>query len=82
MEFLENINKLEKINFFDKEEWDEDAPSDLIPVEINKLYESRGEYFNSICKEIGVQSAIKTSSDYRDKNKIVSNNFIYGEVVR
>jgi hypothetical protein len=81
MEFLEQINKLEKNNYFDQEDWEEDKPSETIPLTEHKKYENLEIQFNQICEETKLESALQTSTEFRNKNKINSNNFIYGEIV-
>jgi hypothetical protein len=57
MDDLEGMNKLNKINYYDKEEWDEDNPIPEIPIEINKIFELKEEVFKSITDGVNVKLA-------------------------
>lgn len=58
MNDLETFNKLEKINFYDKEDWEEDEPCEIIPVSVHKEFEEKEKVFNEICKDVQVDKGI------------------------
>ena len=58
MNDLENFNKLERINYFDKEDWEEDPPCELIPFEIHLNFQKKEEIFNKICEDILIEEGI------------------------
>lgn len=58
MNDLETFNKLPKKYFYDKEDWEEDEPSNLIPFTVHKEFEEKENLFNEICKEIQVDKGI------------------------
>jgi hypothetical protein len=58
MNDLENFNKLERINYFDKEDWEEDSPCELIPLDIHLKFQKKEEIFNKICEDILIEEGI------------------------
>ncbi len=49
MDDLENLNKIPRDNYYDKEEWDEDKPYPGIPIQIHKKFEELEIEYNTIC---------------------------------
>ena len=58
MNYLENFNKLQKISYFDKEDWEEDEPIKEIPLDIHKIFEQKEIIFNQICNDVLVDKGI------------------------
>jgi hypothetical protein len=81
MDELEKINKLEKLNYYDPEDWEEDKPLETIPKDVQELFEEKENLFEIICGNINSEEASKISCEERNQKRIQSNNFIYGEIV-
>jgi len=58
MNDLESFNKIDKKYFYDKEDWEEDEPCELIPLSIHAEFQEKERVFNEICKEIQVDRGI------------------------
>ena len=54
MELLESLNKLERVNYYDKEIWEEDKPYEGIPIEVHRKFEILEEKFLKICNNIDI----------------------------
>ena len=56
MDELENLNKIEKINYFDRNSYEEDLPLEIDQKKQDK-YKELEKIFNQICKELTVEVA-------------------------
>ncbi len=80
MEDLESINEIERVNYFDICNWEEDSCASEIPLDIHKKFENLEFVFNQLCGDINEKKAAEKSVKERQEKKIDSNNFIYGEI--
>jgi hypothetical protein len=80
MEELESMNQLERENYFDKLNWEEDDCCKEIPVDEHLRFENLENLFNTLCEGVDEKKAAEKSVKEREEKKIDSNDFIYGEV--
>ncbi len=80
MEDLELINQLERENYYDKADWEEDECCKEISIEIQQKFEKLEILFNTLCEGVDEKKAAQKSVMEREQKKINSNDFIYGEI--
>lgn len=84
MDELEQMNQMERVNYYDKSHWEEDAPIEekIIPIEIQKIFENLEQIFIELSEGVDdVNEALKKSIEERQMKNIDTNDFIYGEIV-
>lgn len=57
MEDLESINKLDRVNYYDPEDWEEDKPYKDILISVHKEYEDLEKIYIELSEGISVKSA-------------------------
>jgi hypothetical protein len=84
MDELEEINQMNRINYYGKSHWDEDAPYEEkeIPLDVQEKFEKLEFVYDDICSTIdNLKETTKKCIEEREKKKINSDDFIYGEIV-
>jgi hypothetical protein len=88
MDELEVINRIPRLRFYDKSDWEEDEPFSEIPEEIHKKFENFEKIFDAIC---GYHVKIAENESLTDRKNLKKfengcenlspNDFVYGEIV-
>lgn len=84
MDELEAINRPERINYYDKADWEEDEPYSELPLAIHNKYENLEIIFDEICGydvKIAEKESLNDRKNFKKDEDMSPNDFIYGEIV-